>query len=383
MATAAAQSTAQIRIGTRGSKLAKLQAQQVQGLLRRVRPEWTEGHFELLEYATHGDKDKTEQLRTLGQGAFTEVIDQAVADGSVDIGVHSLKDQPVKLPPGVQLAACLPRDDPRDAFISIKYACTADLPAGARVGTSSLRRKAQLLHAHPHLRVVPVRGNIDARLQMLESGELDAIVLAAAGLSRLGQSGLVTRVLGFDEMLPAACQGAIGISCRTQDPFLRWELGLICHEPTWLEIAAERAMLKHLLTPEESSETEEEQQSQSEQSSPGSSTDSPAQPGKLSIPLSSSSSSGSRAPPSSAPTLQGISSITGLPLLPSFAIACHAAFDPHDGLLCIDGLVASEDGRTMHRVALSGGAAAAEDAEDIGRHLGLQLREFALQHGWV
>ncbi|KAF6251077.1 porphobilinogen deaminase, dipyromethane cofactor binding domain-containing protein [Scenedesmus sp. NREL 46B-D3] len=293
-AAASAHSIAQIRIGTRASKLAKLQAQQVQGLLRRVRPEWTDGQFEMLEYTTHGDKEKTEQLRTLGQGAFTEVIDQAVADGSVDIGVHSLKDQPVLLPAGVQLAACLPRDDPRDAFISSKYACTADLPAGARVGTSSLRRKAQLLHAHPHLKVVPVRGNIDARLQMLQDGELDAIVLAAAALSRLGQSGLVTRVLGLDEMLPAACQGAIGISCRAQDPFLRWELGLICHEPTWLEVAAERAVLKHLLLPEEEQPPQGDQQS-----SPHSSKES-GQPSQASIPLSSSSSS-SRGMPSSAP----------------------------------------------------------------------------------
>jgi hypothetical protein len=137
-------------------------------------------------------------------------------------------------------------------------------------------------------------------------------------------------------------------------------------------------MLKYLLTPEESEEEDDQQSQSDEQSSPGSSTDS-----TISIPISSSSSSGNRAPPSSAPTLQGISSITGLPLLPSFAIACHAAFDPHDGLLRIDGLVASEDGRTMHRVQLSGGAGAAEDAEGIGRELGLQLHEFALQHGWV
>jgi hypothetical protein len=137
-------------------------------------------------------------------------------------------------------------------------------------------------------------------------------------------------------------------------------------------------MLRYLLTPEEQTEDEEQQESEEDSSSPGSSTDS----GGIHIPLSSSS-SGSKAPPSSAPTLQGISSITGLPLLPSFAIACHAAFDPHDGLLQIDGVVASEDGRTMHRVRLSGGAAAAEDAEGIGRQLGLQLREFALQHGWV
>jgi hypothetical protein len=139
-------------------------------------------------------------------------------------------------------------------------------------------------------------------------------------------------------------------------------------------------MLKHLLTPEAPSD--DEQQAEGEQQpSPHSSEDS-GKPSKESIPLSSSTRS-SRGLPSSAPTLQGISSITGLPLLPSFAIACHAAFDPHDGLLTIDGLVASEDGRTMHRVKLSGGAGAAEEAEQIGRDLGLQLREFALQHGWV
>jgi hypothetical protein len=138
-------------------------------------------------------------------------------------------------------------------------------------------------------------------------------------------------------------------------------------------------MLKALLTPEEPSEDEQQSYAE-EQPSPHSSEDS-GKPSKESIPLS----SGKRSPglPSSAPTLQGISSITGLPLLPSFAIACHAAFDPHDGLLSIDGLVASEDGRTMHRVKLSGGAGAAEDAEQIGRDLGLQLREVALQHGWV
>jgi hypothetical protein len=194
-------------------------------------------------------------------------------------------------------------------------------------------------------------------------------------LSAYSSAFLIISVHGANQRNTSSIQSSCCVTFRTCR-----ELGLICHEPTWLEIAAERAMLKYLLTPEEPSEDKQLSDAE-EQPSPHSSADS-GQPSKESIPLSSSKRS-SKGLPSSAPTLQGISSITGLPLLPSFAIACHAAFDPHDGLLSIDGLVASEDGRMMHRVKLSGGAGAAEDAEQIGRDLGLQLREVALQHGWV
>eukprot|EP00775_Hariotina_reticulata_P010546 gene10546-10706_t len=346
---------------------------QVQNLLQKVRPEWTDNSFQTLELTTHGDKEKELHMRALGQGAFTEVIDQAVAEGVVDIGVHSLKDSPVVLPQGVQLAACLARDDPRDAMISLKAHTLADLPRGARVGTSSLRRKAQILHTHPHLNVVPVRGNIDRRLEALHKGELDAIVLAAAGLSRLGQQHIITRVLDLQEMLPAACQGAIGVTCSSKDAFLRWELGLICHEPTRLEVAAERAMLGELLKPKPGSAEESQDQAAGQDSTAGSHdpVNTTLRSGRFQSPAG-----------SALKTAKGISSITGLPLLPSFAIACHAAFDPHDGVLRVDGLVASEDGRVMHRLQESGGAGNPGEAEAIGGAVGQHLREFALQHGW-
>lgn len=181
-----------------------------------------------------------------------------------------------------------------------------------------------------------------------------------AGLSRLGQQSLVTRVLDFDEMLPAACQGAIGVTCNSTDPFIRWELGLICHEPTRLEVAAERALLTALLTPEPADSDTEEAPGAGSSSGPTSST-----------------------PPTSAPSLKGISSVTGLPLLPSFAVACHAGFDPHDGLLKLEGLVASEDGRVLHRLAATEGVASPSEAEAIGVQLGRQLRALAQQHGWL
>ncbi|KAF8072669.1 hypothetical protein HT031_000329 [Scenedesmus sp. PABB004] len=353
----AATSTSAIRIACRPSQLAKLQAQEVAALLRKVRPEWTEASFELVALATAGDENASAELRSLGQGAFTEAIDAAVSRGEVDVGVHSLKDVAVVLPDGVTIAACLPRDDPRDALVSLTAHTLADLPSGARVGTSSLRRKAQLLAAHPHLRVVPLRGNIDARLQALQAGELDAIVLAAAGLSRLGRADVITRVLDFGEMLPAACQGAVGVTCRAADAGLRWELGLCCHEPTRLEVAAERAILAAILMPR----------------------DAPPAEGGAAL-------AAGPVPPGGgghlAPVL-GLSRITGLPLLPAFAVAGHAAFDPHDGSLNVDALVASPDGHALHRVRVAGSAGDPASAAEIGADAGAQLRRFADSHGWL
>eukprot|EP00879_Flechtneria_rotunda_P008490 GHRR01008895.1.p1 GENE.GHRR01008895.1~~GHRR01008895.1.p1 ORF type:complete len:321 (+),score=112.30 GHRR01008895.1:946-1908(+) len=284
-----------------------------------------------------------------------EVIDQAVVNGSIDLAVHSLKDQPVLLPVGVILAACLPREDSRDVFISRKAKTPGSLPAGSRVGTSSMRRKAQLLYAHPHLKVVPVRGNIDKRMEMMADGQLDAIVLAAAGLLRMGQLHLATGILGFDEMLPAGCQGAVGVTCQSSDQGIRRELALINHEATMLEVTAERALVAQLL------DTANNRPHLGEADS-SSSTSTSGQQGAAAA---------------------HTSSITGLRMLPNFAIACHAGFDPHEGVLTLDGLVASEDGKVVDRLQQSGGVTDPADAESIGRTLGQQLRQFARDHGWL
>ncbi len=204
---------ARLRIGSRGSQLALWQANHISALLRE------RGHeVELEIIKTTGDKITDVALAQVGtKGMFTKEIEEALAEGRVDLAVHSLKDLPTQLPPGFELVAITTRINPRDVFLSVKYDSIKALPQGARVGTSSLRRQAQLKASRPDLVIHPLRGNVDTRMRKLEEGEYDAIILAAAGLTRLGKMELVKEVLLEDFMCPAAGQGALGIEIREGD----------------------------------------------------------------------------------------------------------------------------------------------------------------------
>ncbi|MFA9460500.1 hydroxymethylbilane synthase [Thiohalorhabdus methylotrophus] len=204
-----------IRIGTRGSKLALWQANHVKGLLETAHAGL---EVELVTITTTGDRVQDRSLLDMGgKGAFVKEIEEALLDGSIDIAVHSMKDVPVELPEGLHLPVVCKREDPRDAFISLHYSHPGEMPAGTRVGSSSLRRKCQLMSRFPELEVAEIRGNVDTRLRKLEEGQYDAIVLAAAGLRRLGWSDRITTLLDPADSLPAMGQGTIGIECREGD----------------------------------------------------------------------------------------------------------------------------------------------------------------------
>jgi hydroxymethylbilane synthase len=198
-------------IATRKSRLALWQAQHIAALLRRLHREL---EVELLPLSTRGDELIDRRLDEAGgKGLFVKELENAMADGRADLAVHSMKDMPAELPPGFALAAITAREDPRDVLVSRKFAALKEMQAGMSVGTSSLRRQAQISERHPGLEVRLLRGNVDTRLAKLDRGEYDAIVLAAAGLVRLGLEGRIAARLGTDEMLPAPGQGALGIEC--------------------------------------------------------------------------------------------------------------------------------------------------------------------------
>ncbi len=204
-----------IIIGTRGSKLALWQAQHVAARLRELNPGLV---VELQHIVTTGDKILDVPLAQIGgKGLFTKELETAMLAGEIDLAVHSLKDMPTELPPGLILTATTTRLDPHDAFVSRRYGSLAELPTGATVGTSSLRRKAQLLRLRPDLRIENLRGNLDTRLRILDEGQYDAIVLAAAGLRRLGWSDRITALLSPEECLPAVGQGVLAIEARAAD----------------------------------------------------------------------------------------------------------------------------------------------------------------------
>jgi hydroxymethylbilane synthase len=230
-------------IATRESRLALWQAEHVRDLLQS-RFGMAVG---LLGMTTRGDQILDRTLAKIGgKGLFVKELETALEEGRAQLAVHSLKDVPMDLPAGFELAAVLEREDPRDAFVSPRFASVAALPAGAKVGTSSLRRVVQLLAQRPDLEVLPLRGNLDTRLRKLDEGGYDAIVLAAAGLKRLG---LAQRIAGFfetDLMLPCAGQGALGIEVRADDHALCERLGELTHRPTWLAVQAERAVSRAL-----------------------------------------------------------------------------------------------------------------------------------------
>ena len=237
-----------LRIGTRASPLALAQAYETRIRLAGADPALAaNGAIEIVEIITRGDKILDRTLSEIGgKGLFTKEIDEALLQGRVDIAVHSMKDVPTRLPDGMVLACILPRADARDAFISPRAAALADLPAGSVVGTASLRRQAQILNKFPGLKVIPLRGNVQTRLRKLSAGEVDATLLAVAGLHRLYRADVITAALSEEEMLPAVAQGAIGITCRQDDArVLPWLARLNCRTSE-LRVTAERAFLREL-----------------------------------------------------------------------------------------------------------------------------------------
>ena len=233
----------QVVIATRESRLALWQAEHVRDLLQH-----RFGHqVNLLGMTTQGDQILDRALSKVGgKGLFVKELETALADGRAHLAVHSLKDVPMDLPEGFVLAAVLEREDPRDAFVSNHYDDLAALPQGACVGTSSLRRVVQLLAQRPDLRIEPLRGNLDTRLRKLDEGGYDAIVLAAAGLKRLGLGARIRSLFDTESMIPAAGQGALGIEVCETATQLRDELAQTLHTPTWLATHAERAVSRAL-----------------------------------------------------------------------------------------------------------------------------------------
>ncbi len=228
-----------LRIGSRGSKLALWQSNHIAALLR------AQGHtVEIQIIQTTGDKITDVALAKVGtKGMFTKEIEEALAAGEVDLAVHSLKDLPTELPPGFEIAAIPKRENPLDAFLSTNFASIEALPQGARVGTSSLRRQAQLLALRPDLDIHPLRGNVDTRLRKLEAGEYAAIILAAAGVNRLGLTQLVRQIIPSDAMCPAAGQGALGIEIRQGDAATGQHLAFLDDPAARATTTCERALL--------------------------------------------------------------------------------------------------------------------------------------------
>ncbi len=233
-----------LRLGTRGSPLALAQANEVRARLAAAHAELAGDAVEIVVIATTGDKIQDRTLAEIGgKGLFTKEIEEALAEGRIDAAVHSMKDVPTWLPEGLEISAILPREDPRDALISGRGDSLAALPAGAVVGTASLRRQAQVLLARPDLRVVPFRGNVQTRLRKLAEGQVDATLLAMAGLKRLGMSAEATAVLAPEVMLPAVAQGAIGLEIRGDDAGTRGYLAALDDRDSAIRVEAERACL--------------------------------------------------------------------------------------------------------------------------------------------
>ncbi len=233
-----------IRIATRKSPLAMWQAEHVAAALRAAHPGL---QVELLGMSTQGDKILDTPLAKIGgKGLFVKELEQGMLEGRADIAVHSMKDVPVELPAGLHLPVIMEREDPRDAFVSNRYASLDELPEGARVGTSSLRRQCQLLELRPDLELLPLRGNVNTRLRKLDEGEYDAVILAAAGLIRLGFGDRIRAFIEPEQSLPAIGQGAIGIECRADDDRVNELIAPLHHPPTATCVLAERAMNNRL-----------------------------------------------------------------------------------------------------------------------------------------
>jgi hydroxymethylbilane synthase len=236
-----------LRIGTRGSPLALAQAEEVKRRLLAAHLDLDSARIEVVVIRTSGDRIRDKPLRDFGgKGLFTKEIEEALHTNEIDLAVHSMKDVPTELPEGLAIACLLPREDPRDALLAPAAAGLDDLAPGAVVGSSSLRRRAQLLHARPDLRLVEFRGNVETRLAKLADGEAEATLLAMAGLNRLGLADKASAVLAPEVLLPAVAQGAIGVEIRTDDAATAARLVPLNDAPTEACIAAERAFLAAL-----------------------------------------------------------------------------------------------------------------------------------------
>ena len=235
-----------LRIGTRGSPLALAQAYETRKRLTNAL-NISEDSFEIVVISTSGDRILDRPLKEVGgKGLFTKEIEQDMLDGKIDIAVHSMKDMPVAQPDGLTLGCYLPREDVRDAFVSSRYKNVNELPSGSKVGTSSLRRKAQLKFSRPDLEVVEFRGNVQTRLKKLKDGVATCTFLAMAGLNRLGLEEVAKSTMNPNEMLPAIAQGAIGIEWREEDEQISDILKKIHHEETGQRLNTERAFLAEL-----------------------------------------------------------------------------------------------------------------------------------------
>ncbi|MCA9257837.1 MAG: hydroxymethylbilane synthase [Planctomycetales bacterium] len=231
-----------LRIGARGSKLARWQCDWIADQLREAGVE-----VELVVIRTQGDVEQSGPVRDLGiQGVFTNEIQQALLRKEIDLAVHSLKDVPTAAVEGLCVAAVPRREDPSDAFVSLESRSFETLPHGARIGTGSMRRQAQLAARRRDVEIVGIRGNVDTRLQKLADGQFEAIILAAAGLRRLGLGDRITHLLGPPEMLPAPGQGALGLECRCDDQATLEAIAPLNHQPTRLAVVAERQVLATL-----------------------------------------------------------------------------------------------------------------------------------------
>ena len=233
-----------LRIATRKSPLALWQAHYVSNMLQHHHPELK---IELVTMVTQGDKILDTPLAKVGgKGLFVKELETGMLEGRADIAVHSMKDVPVEFPTGLRLAVICEREDPRDAFVSNNFATLEDLPQGARLGTSSLRRQSQIAALRPDLKIIDLRGNVNTRLKKLDDGEYDAIILAAAGLKRLEFEDRITQYIDTDVCLPAIGQGAVGIECRSDDARVLNLIAPLNDNKTQIRITAERAMNERL-----------------------------------------------------------------------------------------------------------------------------------------
>jgi hydroxymethylbilane synthase len=233
-----------LKIGTRGSKLALAQSGWIK---EKIEQQYPDLQVELVRIKTKGDKILDSPLSKIGgKGLFVKEIEDALLKKDIDLAVHSIKDVPAELPEGLYLPIFPEREDPRDAFLSMSHDSIADMPEGATIGTGSLRRSSQLRHLRQDLDIVSIRGNVDTRIKKMETGEPDAIILALAGLRRLGLSDKIRQILSSDEFIPAIGQGALGLELRRNDDQTYNLLGFLNHEPTELTVKAERAFLEKL-----------------------------------------------------------------------------------------------------------------------------------------
>lgn len=233
-----------IKIATRQSPLALWQAEYVAERLQQAHPGIK---TELVRMLTKGDKFLDAPLAKIGgKGLFVKELEQGMLEGSADIAVHSMKDVPVEFPEGLHLAVILPREDPYDAFVSNKYNSLEELPANAKIGTSSLRRQCQIAERFPDMEILSLRGNVNTRLAKLDAGNFDAIILAAAGLKRLGFTDRITQELDSTVSLPAIGQGAVGIECRVDDLEVNQLLAPLADKDSTIRVSAERAMNERL-----------------------------------------------------------------------------------------------------------------------------------------